>query len=353
MNMTLPAHTLQRMGAEKPYVPARRAARAENPLRVPWVPVEMPSLAADTLRGESFVWPDKPRILIADSGPASPILARIMAQECLIHTVPSPAQIPETARQADRRPDLILLDVMAPGREGLEVCRQLKADDMTQSIPLILITDRDNAEDEACALLLGAEECIIRPFRLDVVEARIRNQIRVKRRNDMLERCANQDSLTDVANRRFFDLTLDSEWRRGHRDMQPLSLVMVDIDCFKQYNDLYGHREGDHCLRQVAKAMGRALTRPGDLLARYGGEEFAAILPNTDLEGARLMGEQLRRAVMALNIPQQRPDSARQVTISVGCASMRPSANLTCHSLLQAADDRLYLAKHSGRNCVR
>jgi two-component system chemotaxis family response regulator WspR len=169
----------------------------------------------------------------------------------------------------------------------------------------------------------------------------------------MLEHYANQDSLTDIANRRSFDLALNAEWRRAIRDKQRLSMVMVDVDCFKQFNDLYGHREGDHCLRRVAKAMAKALTRPGDLLARYGGEEFVAILPGTDLEGARWIGERLRDAVMELRIPQQRPDGTCQVTISVGCASMCPSAKLTCYSLLQAADDRLYLAKHSGRNCVR
>jgi two-component system chemotaxis family response regulator WspR len=137
------------------------------------------------------------------------------------------------------------------------------------------------------------------------------------------------------------------------RDGQPLAMVMVDVDCFKQFNDLYGHREGDHCLRRVARALSAALTRPGDLLARYGGEEFAAILPGTDLQGAQWMGERLRNAVAELNVPQQRPDGARQVTISVGCASMHPGANLTCYNLLQAADDHLYRAKHSGRNCVR
>ena len=354
MSLMLPAHTLQRMGTTVPHEPALlQEAPTLDPLRMLWRPMETSPLPADTLKEECSVWPNRPRILIANSAPIAPILARLIAQECLIHTVPNSAHIPETARQADQRPDLILLDVMTPSREGLEICRQLKTDETTQNIPLILIVDRDNAEDEACALKLGAEECLLRPFRPDVVEARIRNQIRGKRRNDVLERYANQDSLTDIANRRFFDLTLDAEWRRGFRDMRPLSLVMVDIDCFKQYNDLYGHREGDHCLRQVAKAMGQVLTRPGDLLARYGGEEFVAILPNTDLHGARLVGEQLRRAVMELNIPQQRPDNARQVTISVGCASMPPSANLTCYSLLQAADDQLYLAKHSGRNCVR
>jgi diguanylate cyclase (GGDEF)-like protein len=296
---------------------------------------------------------DKPRILIFDNESTSLLLALTMGRECQIQTVSSPAQVMETARHPDQQPDLILLDIMAPTREGLEICRQLKADEMTQTIPVILIADQGNGGDEARALQLGAEDCITRPLRLDVVEARIRNQLRIKIRSVLLERYANQDSLTGIANRRCFDLALDAEWRRGIRDERPLSLVMVDVDCFKQFNDRYGHREGDHCLRRVAKAMAHVLTRPADLLARYGGEEFVAILPGTDLEGARWMGERLRDAVLELQIPQQRPDGSRQVTISVGCASMLPSADLSGYSLLQAADDQLYLAKHSGRNCVR
>jgi diguanylate cyclase (GGDEF)-like protein len=274
-----------------------------------------------------------------------------MANECRVQTVSRCAEVLDSVRHPDQRPDLILLDAKAPA--SLAICRQLKADETMGSIPVMVITDGEHAGDEARALKLGADDCITRPFRLDVVEARIHNQLRLKRRNDLLERCANQDSLTDVANRRCFDLTLDAEWRRALRDGQQLALVMVDVDCFKQFNDLYGHREGDHCLRRVASALSRTLTRPGDVLARYGGEEFAAILPGTDLEGAHWMGERLRQAVAELNIPLQRPDGARQVTISVGCASMHPSANLTCYTLLQNADDRLYLAKHSGRNCVR
>lgn len=320
---------------------------AQNPFRL----LQMPE-TRDSLR-EKTITSDKPRILIVDSKPTATLLARIMAHECQIQTVPSAAHILETARHPDQRPDLILLDNLAPTREGLEICRQLKEDETTQSVPVMLIIDRDNAEDEVQALRFGAEDCITCPFRLDVVEARIRNQLRIKIRNDLLEHYANQDSLTDVANRRGFDLALSAEWLRAIREQHRLSLVMVDVDCFKQFNDLYGHREGDHCLRRVAHAMAKALTRPGDLLARYGGEEFVAILPGTDLKGARWIGERLRDAVMELRIPQQRPDGACQVTISVGCASMSPSAKLSCYGLLQTADDRLYLAKHSGRNCVR
>jgi diguanylate cyclase (GGDEF)-like protein len=297
--------------------------------------------------------PGRPRVLIVDGEPVTAQLARVLAKACQIQVVPSAALILEAARQPDQHPDLILLNIMAPAREGLELCRQLKADEVTQSVPVVLITDRDHAEDEARALELGADDCIPRPFRLDVAEARIRNQLRIKIRNDLLERYANQDSLTEVANRRCFDLTLAAEWRRAIRDRQPLSLVMVDVDCFKQFNDRYGHREGDHCLRRLAKAMDQALTRPGDLVARYGGEEFVAILPGTALEGARWLGERLRNAVLELHIPQQRHDGIRQVTISVGCASVQPNANGACYSLLQVADEQLYLAKHSGRNCVR
>ena len=327
------------------------AQQQECPARNLFSLLPMPG-TSDSLR-EKIISSDKPRILIVDSEPTLALLARIMAQECEIQTVSNIAQVLNCARHPKQKPDLIMLDVMAPTREGLEICRQLKEDETTQSVPVMLITDRNNAEDEALALSLGAEDCITRPFRPDVFEARIRNQIRLKIRNDMLEHYANQDSLTDIANRRSFDLALNAEWRRAIRDKQRLSMVMVDVDCFKQFNDLYGHREGDHCLRRVANAMSKALTRPGDLLARYGGEEFVAILPGTDLEGARWIGERLRDAVMELRIPQQRPDGTCQVTISVGCASMCPSAKLTCYSLLQAADDRLYLAKHSGRNCVR
>lgn len=332
-----------------------RAPRPGSPVQAQLVALGTPGNAAcppDT-PGASGLLSDKPSILIVASEPVSRLLGQVLAQHYRIQTLPTAALALQASRRPDSRPDLILLDIMGAARENLEMCRVLKSDDTTQSIPVMVITNRKNGDEEARALALGAEDCLSRPFHLDVVEARVRNQIRIKNRTDLLERYANQDSLTDLANRRCFDLSLDAEWRRAMRDRQPLSLVMVDVDCFKQFNDLYGHREGDHCLRRVARAMAQALTRPGDLLARYGGEEFAAILPGTDLEGARCMGERLRDAVAELQIPQQRPDHARQVTISAGCASAHPDPRLTCHTLLQAADEQLYLAKSTGRNCVR
>ena len=349
MRIKLADHNPLRMKAEAYLARAsHHGGTAQAALRLLRLP-DAPALAPGGPRQSASVF-DKPRILAVDNE-STPLLARMLAQICRLQTVPSAARVLDSLRDPEQQPDLILLDARAPA--GLALCRQLKADETTRSIQVVMITGGDDPAEEARALQLGADECITRPFRPDVVEARIQNQIRLKRRHDQLDRHANQDSLTDIANRRCFDLTLDAEWRRAMRDGQPLALVMVDVDCFKQFNDLYGHREGDHCLRRVVNALSQVLTRPGDLLARYGGEEFAAILPGTDLEGACLIGERLRHAVMKLNIPQRRPDGADHVSISVGCASARPSANLGCYSLLQTADDKLYLAKNSGRNCVR
>jgi diguanylate cyclase (GGDEF)-like protein len=295
-----------------------------------------------------------PLLLIVDNDPGTALLlARTMAHECQVQTLRCATKTLDCARRPQQRPDLILLRAAGPGLDGLEICRQLKADKVTRSIPVVLIVDREHSADEALALRLGAADCVSHPFHLEVFEARIRKQIQLKLRHDLLEHHANQDSLTDIANRRCFEMTLEAEWRRAMRERQALSLVMVDVDRFKHFNDLYGHREGDHCLRRVAKAMSQTLTRPGDLLARYGGEEFIAILPQTDQLGARCIGERLREAVRDLHIPQRRPDGIRQVTISAGCASVYPNPSLSCHSLLQHADEQLYLAKHAGRNCVR
>lgn len=297
---------------------------------------------------------NKPHILILDNEPISAhMLARVLATEYRVQCVPDARHILDAVRRPDRKPDLILLDVSPTNREGFEICRLIKEDEMTQSVPVMLITQGDHAEDEVRGFKLGAADCISRPFRLDLVKARIRRQIRLKIKNDLLERYANQDCLTNIANRRRFDLALDAEWRRAMRDVKPLSLLMVDVDLFKQYNDLYGHLEGDQCLRRIADAMAQALTRPGDLLARYGGEEFAVILPGTDLEGARLMGERLRDAIAVLNIPHFREDGAGRVTISVGCASDRPTHAQACHQLIVTADQQLYAAKKAGRDCVR
>jgi diguanylate cyclase (GGDEF)-like protein len=179
----------------------------------------------------------------------------------------------------------------------------------------------------------------------------IRVQHQLRQAKELSEAEALVDSLTGTANRRSFDRTLESEWRRAERTQQPLSLLMIDVDAFKELNDNYGHPKGDECLVLVANALGESLQRPGDFLARYGGEEFAVILSTTDLEGSRQVAKSLRLAVLAAEIPN-RTRLGPYVSISVGVARCVPSASSSPETLVVAADEALYRAKRNGRNRV-
>ena len=170
--------------------------------------------------------------------------------------------------------------------------------------------------------------------------------------NVALARMARLDCLTQLPNRRSFDETIDQEWRRLAREKQDLALVLCDIDCFKQYNDTYGHQSGDECLRQVAKALGGCVKRAGDLACRYGGEEFIFLLPNTSLEGATKFAERVRQAVEALALPHGMSRASSVVTLSLGVAAQIPFSDNCPDILLKVADDALYQAKESGRNRV-
>lgn len=161
------------------------------------------------------------------------------------------------------------------------------------------------------------------------------------------------DGLTGIANRRHFDVAMEKEHRRAKRGGLPLSLLMIDIDNFKAYNDHYGHQKGDQCLIQVAAALAALLKRPADLMARYGGEEFAIILPETDIDQAALMAEALRLRASELGIPHERSTSAvRIVTVSIGIASQPVGQPVEIAALIGAADRALYQAKRSGRNRI-
>ncbi len=251
------------------------------------------------------------------------------------------------------QPDLILLDINMPGLDGYEVCHRLKESDETRHIPVIFATAKDDMAAETRGFELGAVDYINKPFKLPVVQARVRTHLRLKRQSELLERLVTIDGLTEIPNRRRFDEQLEAEWRRGIRSRQPLSVVLMDVDHFKLYNDNYGHAAGDRCLCAVAKALTGALNRVSDLVARYGGEEFVAVLPNTDREGALLVAENLRAAVEAIAVQHEHSSAAAVVTISLGGASVvPPHQGLEAGDLSHAADLGLYDAKESGRNRV-
>ena len=257
----------------------------------------------------------------------------------------------EIARK--QRPDLILLDAVMPGMDGYAVCRELFASPETADIPVIFVTALKSPEDETRALGAGAADFISKPVNAAVVRARVRTQLTVKRQRDALRALILLDPLTGVANRRAFDERLGMEWRRCGRAQLPVSLLMVDIDHFKLYNDHYGHPAGDATLVQVARAMRRAAGRSQDLVARYGGEEFAILLPQLEEQGATGVARRLMHELEMLDIPHAASPTSQRLTVSIGIAAMVPGEHSQPGDLVQVADALLYQAKADGRNRYR
>lgn len=248
------------------------------------------------------------------------------------------------------KPDLILLDVEMPGMNGYEVCRQLKADTATRSSNIIIVTSHKSVEHEVAALEAGAADFITKPLNAPLVTARVKTQLLVKKQADELHKLAEQDGLTGIYNRRYFDELFVQEWRRHQRQRSPLGLALVDVDFFKAYNDAYGHQDGDECLRAVASCLQGALRRSGEQIARYGGEEFAIILPYTEKDELLRIGSWLCEQIRELELPHAKSQVADCVTISVGLACTIPSIHSTQAQLLGLADKALYQAKANGRN---
>jgi len=253
---------------------------------------------------------------------------------------------------AEQSPDLILLDIMMPGMDGYTVCKSLKSDGRTKNIPVIFISAKSLLEDELQGLDQGAVDYITKPFQVPILKARVKTHVNLKRKYDLLESLACLDDLTEIANRRRFDSALDEEWRRCRRTFQPLSLIMMDIDYFKRFNDHYDHTAGDDCLKRVARTIKQCLKRAGDLVARYGGEEFACLLPDTDLEDAVKIAEKIRLAVDQLQIDHADSPVSDHITLSLGVAMTLPFPDRRPTVLVDSADARLYRAKANGRNQV-
>lgn len=292
------------------------------------------------------------KILVVDDMPTNiQALSQVLKDEYEINVATSGQKALDLCRA--KLPDLVLLDVVMPGMDGYDVCRQLKADPVTGDIPVIFITARNEVEDEALGLEVGAIDFISKPFSPPIVQARVRNHICMKRQADLLRRLSFLDGLTGIANRRHFDDMLKKAWRRCERAGQNLSLLMMDVDHFKAFNDHYGHQGGDDCLKAVAGILCQQVGRPDDLVARFGGEEFVCLLPNTDLAGARDVGERILAAVRAARIPHAASPIAPHVTLSLGSATVIPAGQSDAGQLVGAADGFLYQAKAGGRDGLR
>ena len=249
-------------------------------------------------------------------------------------------------------PDIILLDVEMPGMSGFEVCDALQAKEQTANIPIIFITSHDELGFEESSFSHGATDFISKPLNHGVVAARAKAHIAHKQAIDRLQSLSLTDSLTGLNNRRALDEKLVSEWQHAKRNGQSLSLLMLDIDEFKKYNDHFGHLNGDNCIKNFADVLSKSVRRPADFAARYGGEEFVIILPDTEITGAHLLGENIVENIIKQGIPHA-PDAERQiVTLSIGCCTFSSLTNTSPESLLEIADKALYLAKQKGRCCI-
>lgn len=248
--------------------------------------------------------------------------------------------------------DIILLDVLMPGLDGYEVCKRLKSQPLTENIPIIFVSGMSNVDDETKGLEAGAIDYIVKPFNTTIVKMRVKNHLELKKYRDLLENLSLRDGLTGIANRRYFDENYNIEWQRALCKNETVAVLLLDIDFFKNYNDFYGHLQGDECLRQVARALDDSMKGSGGFAARYGGEEFVVLLPLGTLEEALHIGEKLRKNIESLRIHHSTSTISEHITLSIGVAVMKPEENMPSRSLLEMADHALYQAKHQGRNKV-
>ncbi|MHA4871701.1 diguanylate cyclase domain-containing protein [Duganella sp. PWIR1] len=291
------------------------------------------------------------KVLVADDDIVNrQVLAELLKPEHTVLLAKNGEQALE--RAARHLPDLILLDVVMPDMDGYEVLRRLRADAQTAHITVIFISGLGRPEDEANGLKMGAADYISKPFNETVVMARVAMHLQMVRQRRMLEHLAHVDGLTELANRRRFDEVYEAEWQRSRRSGRPLSLALLDIDAFKQYNDFYGHPAGDRALRAVARTAASGLRRPADLAARYGGEEMVLLLPDTEAAQAQQVVASICSAIAELQIPHEASGVAPMLTVSAGGATLNTATTESGAELFSAADTLLYEAKKSGRNRV-
>ena len=266
-----------------------------------------------------------------------------------------PATLSDLKKQLlsqEQTPDLLLIDGSDEWLPTLLNCQNLVQKIHHGFIPTALINADNDDQQELQAYTHGASDFIVRGRAEGIIRARVGMMLELKRSRDFLERSARIDGLTGVNNRREFEKLLEMEWRRASRSNLPLSLIMVDVDHFKAFNDLYGHLAGDSGLRRIAGAMENAVNRSHDSVCRYGGEEFAVLLPETDKAGAELVAQRIRKQVQALSIKHERSSTGLVVTVSQGICTLTPSTKYSPHELVERADSALYNAKDTARNCI-
>jgi diguanylate cyclase (GGDEF)-like protein len=290
----------------------------------------------------------RPRVLVIDDSADVHRLLKVKLGQEEAELVSALTGEDGLAKARAVRPAAILLDLNMPGTDGLMVIRQLKSEDATHHIPIIVISAMSHPEDKIAAFELGAADYLTKPFEFTELRVRLRATLRLHRLLQLLAQRAHIDGLTGLWNRSLFNERWAQEVARSQRQGHPLSLAILDIDHFKQINDRYGHPTGDQVLVQLAKIFTRE-SRESDVACRYGGEEFALIMPDTSGTAATIVCERIRAAVEAATWPDR---SDLRVTISCGVAGANDRTTITPAEWVETADRNLYAAKRNGRNRV-
>jgi len=292
----------------------------------------------------------KNSVLIVDDEKSNIIaLTHILSTEYTIYFAKNGTDAIELAGKF--LPDVILLDILMPDMDGYEVISMLKKENKTNEIPVIFVTGLTGVEEEEKGLSLGAVDYISKPFSSAIVKLRIRSQVQMLNQIRLIKYLSMMDQLTDLPNRRNFDSRLRTEWEHAIRNGMFISLLMIDVDFFKNYNDRYGHQQGDIALKAVANIFKQTLKRSVDFVARWGGEEFAILLPNTNLSGALGIAEIIRAKAEDANILCKESGKTK-LTLSIGVNTIKPDHGSSLDGFISGADKALYNAKESGRNKV-
>lgn len=276
------------------------------------------------------------------------VLSEILESEYELYIAEDGADAIEIASKF--LPDVILLDIILPEMDGYEVITTLKRYERTRNIPVIFVTELNNEADERKGLMLGASDYIGKPFSSAIVELRVRNQIAIIEQLRTIEKLSMTDTLTGLPNRRSFDTRFKSDWGRAQRERIPMSILVVDIDNFKKYNDTNGHQQGDVALQALAEKLTESLKRSGDFVARWGGEEFIVLLPNTNSKGSRVLAERIRKNAEDMIIPCLEDGAGEKITVSIGATTKEYEDKITTTEFFSRADEALYKAKNDGRN---
>lgn len=312
-------------------------------------------------------------LLVDDQAMVGEAVRRDLAEQENIdfHYCADPQQAIEQAIQI--RPTVILQDLVMPGVDGLQLVHEYRTHPATRDIPIIVLSTKEDPKVKSAAFAAGANDYLVKlPDAIELI-ARVRyhsrsyltllqrdeayralreSQQRLLDTNLVLQQMMNSDGLTGLSNRRHFDEYLSMEWLRAQREQAQISLLLIDIDYFKGYNDDLGHLEGDDLLRLVANILRDNCSRPADMTARYGGDEFVVILPGTPAAGAKMVAEKIREAVQSKHLSHNYPVRGSFVSLSVGGATLTPKTGEPCQLLIQLADQGLYCSKNQGRNRV-